>query len=553
MKYWCVLLLLVMSSALTKAQPVNDSLFAQLNKVIAQSHEFDATKEHALDSMRALFSKATTPNEQYTQALALYEAYKIYKFDSAFNYARVMETIAIQSQNGKKAVAARQQLAFVLLSAGKFSEAYSYLSSIQPQQLNDSSKADYYVLLGRYYYDLADYNSDEVYSEEYRAKGNRYLDTALHYLPTNSFEHIYYTVLRNLKSRQLEQANSYFQQLLTLPGLNDHQLAIVTSTLSHYYDLKHDAAKAIHYQLQAAIADIRSSTKETFATFNLAQLLYGQGDFEQASIYIQKAIDDASFYGARQRKVQVSAILPIIQGEKINYIEKQKQRWLYYALVVTSFLVILGCLIFIIYKQFTKLKKAEKAINEARNHLEEANAKLQAVNAQLQSVNHTLQDVNGKLEEANKIKEEYIGYFFNINAAFFEKLEKFKRQLDQKVADRKMEEIRLLANNINIRHEREELLTQFDKVFLKLFPTFVEEFNALFLEEDRIVLKSGELLNNELRMYALMRMGITENEKIAQILEYSIKTIYAYKTKIRNRTIVPKDDFDNRVMRIKSI
>jgi tetratricopeptide (TPR) repeat protein len=301
------------------------------------------------------------------------------------------------------------------------------------------------------------------------------------------------------------------------------------------------------------MADIRSSTKETFATFNLAQLLYEEGDFERASVYIEKAIEDATFYGARQRKMQVSAMLPIIQGAKISYIERQRKLWLTYALIATLVLIILGLLIVVIYKQFNKLKRAEKIISDARNNLEQANLQLHRVNETLKSLNTELQDVNGKLREANKIKEEYIGYFFNISSVFFEKIVRFKNLIDQKIADRKPDELRMVLNNINMRNEREDLLKSFDKVFLKLFPTFVEEFNKLFNEEDQIILKNDELLNNELRIYALMRMGITENEKIAQILEYSVKTIYAYKTKIRNRTIVPKDEFDKRVMAVKSI
>lgn len=532
------------------AQHSSDSLFQQLNNVIAQSDVYDRLKVANIDSIKSS-NKGLTG--KYEQALQLYEAYKIYKFDSAFTYASIMEATATALKDDSKLTAASNKMAFILLSAGKFSEAFDYLQRLDITGKPDSVKADYYTLMGRYYHDLADYNSDDIYSPRYRQLGNHNFDSALAYIPHGSFEYLYYSGLINLKKDSLVAANRYFQELLLRPDLSNHQLAVVSSTLSFIYVLNKDPQQAINYQIRAAMADIRSSTKETFATFNLAQLLYEQGDFERASVYIQKAIDDASFYGARQRKVQVSAILPIIQAEKISYIERQRKIWLAYALIVTLCLVLFAFLIFVIYKQFNKLKKAEGAISEARNKLENAYSQLKVVNGELQGVNNTLQEVNGKLQEANKIKEEYIGYFFNINAAFFEKMDRFKRMIEQKIADRKLEELRVVINNMDIRHDREDLLRNFDKVFLKLFPTFVEEFNALFEEDDRVVLKNDELLNNELRIYALMRMGITESEKIAQVLEYSIKTIYAYKTKIRNRTKVPKEDFDNRVMSIKSI
>lgn len=553
MKIFYILIVFSFCYQYSYSQQNRDVLFHELNKVIAQSHTYDQLKVTRIDSLKRSYQQADSPAGKYEQALRLYDEYKIYQFDSAFTYASIMEETAVTLNDESKLTDSRKNLAFILLSAGKFSESFAYLQRLDVHHLPDSMKADYFTLMGRYYHDLADYNSDDIFSPRYRQMGNNNFDSALAYIPAGSFEYLYYSGLKNLKQDSLALADHYLKTLLKRPDLTIHQTALVSSTLSYFYVLRRQPEEAINYQIRAAMADIRSSTKETVATFNLAQLLYEQGDFERASIYIQKAIDDASFYGARQRKVQVSAILPIIQGEKISYIERQRKIWLAYALIVTLCLFVFAFLIFVIYKQFNKLKKAEKVISEARNNLEDANSRLKIVNGELQEVNNTLQEVNGKLQEANKIKEEYIGYFFNINSAFFEKMDRFKRMIEQKIADRKLDELRVVINNMDLRHDREDLLKNFDEVFLKLFPTFVEEFNALFEEDDKIVLKNGELLNNELRIYALMRMGITENEKIAQILEYSVKTIYAYKTKIRNRTRVPKEDFDNKVMSIKSI
>lgn len=546
-----ILLLLLPVTAVARSG--SDTLMKALNRTIQQADTYDRQKLQRIDRIKTLYREAKTLPQQYAATLQLYEEYKVYKFDSAFTYASNLENMAAAMNDSIKIAASKNKLAFILLSAGKFKEAFEYLQAVHPAQQTDSIKGEYYLLMGRYYNDLADYNNDNNYTAKYQVIANNYFDSALVYIPADSFESLYYAGLKSLKRDSLDKAFTLFRTLLDRPSLTDHQLAIVSSTLSFIYALHKDRAGAINSQVRAAMADIRSSTKETFATFNLAQLLYEEGDFEQASIYIEKAIDDATFYGARQRKMQVSAMLPIIQGAKISYIERQRKLWLTYALIATLVLIILGLLIVVIYKQFNKLKRAEKTISDARNNLEQANLQLHRVNETLKSLNTELQDVNAKLREANKIKEEYIGYFFNISSVFFEKIVRFKNLIDQKIADRKPDELRMVLNNINMRNEREDLLKSFDKVFLKLFPTFVEEFNKLFNEEDQIVLKNDELLNNELRIYALMRMGITENEKIAQILEYSVKTIYAYKTKIRNRTIVPKDEFDKRVMAVKSI
>ena len=164
-----------------------------------------------------------------------------------------------------------------------------------------------------------------------------------------------------------------------------------------------------------------------------------------------------------------------------------------------------------------------------------------------------LSDANYKLSEANKIKEEYIGFFFNADSESFAKIEKFKKSLEQKIAYRKWDDIIALVNNTNFKKDREELLQNFDKVFLKLFPDFIERFNDLFPAEDKIQLKDQEFLNTDLRIFALIRMGIHENEKIARILEYSVNTINTYKTRIKNRSLVPNEEFEHRIMEIKTV
>jgi len=162
-------------------------------------------------------------------------------------------------------------------------------------------------------------------------------------------------------------------------------------------------------------------------------------------------------------------------------------------------------------------------------------------------------ETNYKLSEANKIKEEYIGYFFNADSEFFDRIGKFKKSLEQKIAYRKWEDIITLVNSTNLKKEKEELLQNFDKVFLKLFPDFIQRYNDLFREEDKVQLKDHEFLNTDLRIFALIRMGIHDNEKIARILEYSVNTINTYKTKIKNRSIVPNEEFEQRIMEIRTL
>jgi hypothetical protein len=518
-----------------------DQLLNELNVAIEAAPKYDQEKLATIGTLKNPTNDRTggALQAQFLVDLRLYEEYKVFNYDSAFSFAKKLQETALRLGDPTRIMLARLKLGFCLLSSGMFKETLDSLNKINIGGAPDSIKASYYALTGRFYYDLGDFDNDSYYTPDYTEKGNRYMDSALMLYPPASFEYAYYKGLKEIKSGNRDIARTDFRLLIDRPGLSLHELALTASTLSDIYIYTGHTDTAIRLLIRAAIADIQSSTKETAAIFNLAQILYKQGDVKNASSYIEAAIRNASFYGARQRKVQVSAILPLIEGEKIDRVESQKKTLLTYAAITTALLLLVVILAIIVIRQVNKLKAAQKAITRA--HIKE------------QAINQRLVETNYKLSEANKIKEEYIGYFFNTNSEFYAKIEKFKKSLEQKLAYRKWEDIISLVNNINLKKEKEELLQNFDKVFLSLFPGFVSGYNTLFLEEDRAQLKDHEFLNTDLRIFALIRMGIHENEKIARILEYSVNTINTYKTRIKNKSIVPNEEFEHRIMEIKTL
>ena len=531
----------LMLPPLAQGQSAGSPSLNQLNQAIEAAPGYDEEKRKAIAVLKTAFLR--TSNEDlpliFNRAIPLYEEYKVFNYDSAFHYARQLQTTAIHLGDPSRIVNARLKLGFCLLSSGLFKETLDSLNKIDIAGSPDSLKAEYYALMGRYYYDLGDFDNDTYNTPAYIARGNQYMDSALRLYPLNSFQYPYYKALKEIKSNDRAAALEGFRHLILRPGLTFHELALTASTLSDIYIYNGQADTAISLLIRAAIADIKSSTKETAAIFNLAQLLYKKGDVKNASSYIEAAIRDATFYGARQRKVQVSAILPLIEGEKISRVEGQKSILITYSVITTVLLLVVIILAITVFRQVKKLTIAQRTITEA--HIKE------------QAINQRLVETNNKLSEANKIKEEYIGYFFNADSEFFAKIEKFKKALEQKIAYRKWDDLITLVNNTNLKKEKEELLQNFDKIFLKLFPDFIQGFNALFREEDRVQLKDHEFLNTDLRIFALIRMGIHENEKIARILEYSVNTINTYKTKIKNKSIVPNEDFEHRIMEIKTL
>jgi hypothetical protein len=536
-----IILLALTFSLNTRSQDSIPILLTRLDRAIEASPRYDSAKLLEIARLKTPLAATATGDlpALYAHYDALCEAYKVFNYDSAFSYARQLQATALRIGDPTRILSARLRLDFCLLSAGLFKETLDSLDKIHIQGAPDSLQADYYALAGRYYYDLGDFDNDGYNTPDYTRKGNNFMDSALRLYPPGSFNYAYYTGLREIKMGDRTHAQAVFCRLLSRPDLTLHQLAVTTSTLSDIYINNGQPDTAIVLLIRAAIADIQSSTKETAAIFNLAQLLYKKGDVRNASSFIEIAIRDAIFYGARQRKVQVSAILPLIEGEKLSRVEEQKTIFVTWSIIATILLLAVIVLVIIVLRQVNRLQTAQRIITEA--HTKEQAANLRLVEA------------NNKLSEANKIKEEYIGYFFNADSESFDKIGQFKKALEQKIAYRKWDDVITLVNNTNPKKEKEELLRNFDKVFLKLFPDFIQRFNDMFRDEDKIQLKDNELLNTDLRIFALIRMGIHENEKIARILEYSVNTINTYKTRIKNKSLVPNDEFEQRIMEILTV
>ncbi|WP_242919926.1 DUF6377 domain-containing protein [Pontibacter liquoris] len=532
MKVLSFLLLLLFCAGGAFARADKDSLLTQLSYTIAQKEVYNSTKEDRIARLKQqLGNEALSLQEQFGLIDTLYTEYRSFKYDSAFTYAQKLQRTAAKLNDTNRSTYAKIQVSFILLSSGMFKETLDSLRTVSLTNQPDSIRVAYYALKARAYYDLANYNMDNYYARRYIASGNRYLDSAMALTSPNTLTYHSLSGLRNLKSGKYEKAADDFRQILQAHHPSLHQYAIAAASLGTVYKETGDTEKAIYWMARAAIADIKSSTSEAVALMNLAELLYEKGDENRAYTYIKQALEDATFYGARQRKIQVAAILPIIEGERLTTVESQRQRLFFYALAVTvlSGLVILFAVI--IFRQVRRLKQAEKKISEA---------------------NEDLQHMNANLVEANKIKEEYLGYSFNSYADYISKLEKFKLSIDKKLTARKYDEIQQVLKSVNLKKERGLLYQSFDKVFLKLFPNFVPAFNAYFNEEDKIVPADHESLTIELRIFALIRMGIHDHEQIAQILEYSVNTIYTYKTRVKNRSLLPNEEFEKKIMEIKA-
>ncbi|MDB5234715.1 MAG: hypothetical protein JWR44_1708, partial [Hymenobacter sp.] len=477
-----------------------DSLLAELNQALAHKKEYDGQRLNRIAVLTADFaSSEVNDHTKFDLGLRIYDEYKAFKYDSAFVYCQKITRLAEQLKDPQKIEIAKLKLAFVLLSSGLFKETFDTLYDIDPSHLPAADKQSFYFLKARAYSDLGDFNQDQTYRPAYYTKALAYADTALLFSRPGSYEYLSVQEFRAQKTNNLAAGAAVYNQILRLPRLTLHQLAVSASTTAYLYELAGQPDKAVELLLVSAIADVKTATKETTAIFKLSDYCYRRGDLKNAYTFIREAREDAAFYKARQRQIEISHVSSIIEGQKINIIENQRKSLKTFAIIMTLLAGVVIAFAVVSVRQLRQLRKAGRLIS--------------ATNRQLQERNGELRQLNHGLNEANKIKEEYIGYYFHNNSQYIDKMEALKKRLDALLASKQYAAAQKLVDSVNIKNERNELFKGFDTVFLRLFPNFITQFNALFKEEDHFQFPEDQLLTTELRIFAIIRMGIQDIEQ----------------------------------------
>lgn len=531
MKLLLPVFLLVLLSYSAKCEKRADSLLNVLKSEILKKKLYDREKQDRIHALKQALNTITKDNlpAQYNICDGLYKEYKDFIFDSAHVYALKELRISQEMNDVPKQYESKIKLGNIQVSWGMFKETFDGLAQINVNQLPDSVKLRYYELKSLAYTDLASYNTDEFYSHTNRVESIKALDSATHYSKPDSYEKYKHLAERLTIAGKEEEAAVYYNKLLRNNSISYHQRAMVANDLSNLID----GPEMTNLITLAAIYDIRSSTKETLAIFTLGKLLFKQGNIEDAEILLTEALDQAQFYGNRLHKIEIVAILTTLAAQKLINSENEKNRALTFLLTVLC-ITIIGtiAIALLLYSRLKRVRLREAVVRER---------------------NLQLDNINKKLSEDAHIKEEYIGYFFNIISGYILKMEKIKRNTERKIKAKNYEELLQLTKEIDIKQERETLFYTFDNIFLKLFPNFIATFNSLLKPEDQIWPKDNEVLNTNLRIFALMRLGIKDNQTIANILESAVSTIYTYKIRIKSKALIQGDDFDNKIMEIKFV
>ena len=508
---------------------------SKLDHSLAQRDQYEKQRVGRIDKIKKeLESIEKLPNKKsddryYLLMYQLYDEYKSYCYDSAHHYANECLTLAQYNHQEDRIIQTSNAVAFTLISAGFLTEANEVLKSIDRSKLSGRLLEDYYEHNSQLWRAQADYVREEPFYTKYITQSNAYLDSLKAMLPANSSRWWSCQGSRQMRDHQFQEALESFYKVLSLCDSDLHTKAMTTAEMAWAYIFLDNEDKAIEYFAQSAIYDNETATREITALYHLSRLIYKKGDHERASVYVHQALEDVQFYNSRLRKIEIGDILPIIERDRYEAVSSQRN-WL---IAASCLFVLLSA---VVLYSYWLIRKKNRILTDAR----------ETIATQL----NQLQTVNRQLKEDDKIKNAYIGRSFYTNSEFIAKLEKIYLMIDRKIVARQYDDLRSMMKLSTLNAERENMYEAFDQTFLKIFPDFVQKFNLLFEEKDRKLPPNDHSLTSEMRIFALIRLGITDSERIAKFLNYSVHTVNTYKTRIKNRSIVENEQFESRIMEI---
>ena len=522
-----------------------DVLLREIDAIIKNRQIYGAEKEARIADLKRLLVEAASDEQRYGFCGRLFDEYRAYNLDSSFVYAQRKEELARRLNKQDYLDDSAMNMAEVMGTTGMYKEALELLGGIDKKTLPGYLYGYYYHLYRTIYGLMGDYAVTEEAKNEYYRMTDLYRDSLLQVNASDSLGHVLVMADKCIVHAQYDEAIRILAEYYGKPSLDEHAQAMITYTISEGCRLKGDKEGQKHYLALSAIADLKSAVKEYVSLRKLASLVYEAGDIDRAYNYLKCSLEDATLCNARLRTLEISQVFPIIDQAYQLKTKRQQQEMKVSLICISLLSVFLLVAIFFVYKQMKKVAAARREVVDTNTLLQELNEELHDSNSQLKEMNHTL-------SEANYIKEEYIGRYMDQCSTYLDKMDLYRRSLNKIAAAGRVEELyKAIKSSQFLDEELKEFYANFDVTFLQLFPSFVEEFNALLTEPMQP--KPGELLNTELRIFALIRLGITDSTKIAQFLRYSVTTIYNYRTRVRNKAVGERDEFEAKVMQIGKV
>lgn len=506
------------------------SLLLMLDRDLQQSGTYVEDRLERIGRIHA--SQAVSDDEIYLKNRRLYEEFYPFQFDSAYHYLNRNLHLAETMQDKVLKAETSVEMAMLFTIAGMYLEAKEILAAgIDTVALDKERLLRYYWVQNRFNRDFSENSKSSSTQAQVRGRLSWYRERLFDELPQNSNERLSLEVSKALDEKRFEYADSVNMLLLGRVEKFSHPYAM------HAYDqalidwaLGRESFRS--WYTLSAISDTRSAVKDNASIASLARQLFVDEDVERAFRYITASMEDAIYYNAKLRPWQIAQIMPLIENKYAAEAESaDRLRW-----TLTIFLGVASVVILFfamtIYDTYRKMRKKAEELKEA---------------------NERLSELNTAVTEANSVKEEYIAMLLSMCSDYIDKLEDMQQDIKRRLTvGMEAELLKELSASKLMKQELENFYNTFDATFLRLYPDFVEEFNQLLREEERIILPKAGLLNTELRIFALIRLGITDSSRIAVLLRYSVQTIYNYRMRMKKRSNYEREDFEKRLRTIGS-
>lgn len=537
-----------LTSSFAKNKNIKD-LYEQLDQAIEQSQYYINQKESRITKIKKQSRQGHTPPQLLTAYYKLYEEYQTYKSDSSIYY--IHQAIDLAKRNNMKSdiTKLRSLLALQYSTTGAFTEALHVLQSIDKKTLNNSNKKDYYIAFYHVYGELGftNINIDTELSQEFYSKQDCYRDTLFSILSPNSEDYLMRKEVLLTSQNKLKEALKINDIRLSKCKKGSHEYGIVAYYRYLIYRSLKDEDMVKYWLLQSAICDVKCAINDQASLWILAEILSKEKDVERSYKYINFSWNANKRFCTRIRSWQISPVLGTIDHNYQAELKKANHRLIFAIICVSLLVIALALLTFYVNKQ-------KSYLSNARNELKKTNTQLEELNNKLSSTNGMLKASNDKLNESNGVKEEYIGQFLGACSHYIDKLDKMRLNVNKMVKNKQYNELYSMTKSSEVKEqELEELYANFDKVFLNLFPNFVEDLNGLLKEECQIHLSSPNKLSAIVRVFALIRLGIDDSTKIAEFLHYAVNTIYNYRAKLRNGALNDRNEFEKKVRELGTL
>lgn len=540
-RFLLVPVLLLIATTCSASQQSNQALYHTLDSLIANYNQLTAEKERRVTNIKdGVRGIKLSPEQQYDLNQRLYDEYVAYKFDSAFYYIEKNVNALSSSADHDRFAASAVRMAHILAVTGLFDRARRLLDKVNPDSISDQQKIAYYTQqseLNLYRSEMAQFTN---YFYDYIKRAQYYRQLVMQIAPKDSYDYVFNRATYICEAGDTEEAIRILEAYLNKTEQGTRIYSIITSTLAFFYQNKGVSEKQEYYLLLSAISDERSAIRENNSLRSLSELLMDRGNYDDAYRYLLQAISEAKFYGSRIRLMQVGRMAPQILQLYDAERTRTQQRTSFLLMVISIISIILAGII--VYTLILYRKKHA------------AGLKIIEMNKMLASHSEEIESVNTQMKEANRIKEEYIGRFLELSSQLISDSEQRLKQLNRLARERKLEELYAELKTMEpVNKGIRKFHSHFDTAFLNIYPNFISEVNNLLNPECRFDVEQDgtpvKHLSTELRVLALIRLDITDNQEIADILRSSITTIYTYRSKIKARAI-NKESFEDDVRKI---